>query len=222
MAAGDSKARCFMNLPSLQGAALFCVAMKRRNGIGRAEGRQSQSVLALYQVLYERYASNTSLQWQIPLYAIPAQAALFVGIAATSGLLALLLGIVAVTIGLVGAIVMRRIELTARWDRQAMDEFESRLLPGHIGLHLLHDAPFRTRLERRPLRSSQSAAKRFELWLMMKFPPSLTVMLLLIIVGAVAAGVGIERGLSSSSPVDPPFGKPRAVPAGDPVVSERS
>lgn len=190
--------------------------MKRRGGIWKAGERQGETVLAVYQVLYERYASNTSLQWQIPLYAIPAQAALFVGIAASSGFLAVLLGVVAAAIGIIGAIVMRRIELTARWDRQAMDEFESRLLPRDAGLHLLHDAQFQARLRRRPLRSSQSPARRFELWLMMKFPPSLTLMLLLITVGATAAGVGIERGLSNSPATDPPFEKPQAIPVGDP------
>jgi hypothetical protein len=179
---------------------------------GRGKQTHRPNVLAVYQVLYERYASNTSLQWQIPLYAIPAQAALFVGIAASEGFLAALLGAMAAVIGFVGAIVMRRIELTARWDRQTMDEFEARLLPQHDALRLLHDEQFRTRLERRPLQSSSSRAKRIELWLMMKFPPSLTVMLLLIVVGGVAAGVGLDKAMDGSPSPESQLEQPRAVP----------
>lgn len=108
---------------------------------------------------------------------------------------------------------MRRIELTARWDRQMMDEFEARLLPHDDALRLLHDEQFRARLERRPLRSSSSRAKRLEVWLMMKFPPSLTIMLLLIVIGGVAAGVGLDRAVHGSSSSDPMPSQPHAVPA---------
>lgn len=157
-----------------------------------------ENILGVYQALNERYASNTTLQWQIPLYAVPAQAALFVGIAASAGLLSFLLGLLAAAIGLIGAVVMRRIELTARWDRQALDHFEKRLLPEDGSLLLLHDAPFKTRLERRELRSSRSPAKQLELRLMKMFPPSLTVMVLLVTVGLFAAVVGFVHSTDGS------------------------
>src|SRR5690349_1537687 len=71
--------------------------------------------------------SNTTLQWQIPLYVVPAQVALFIGVTSTDGTVSVALGAAAALIGVVGALVMRRIELTARWDRQSLDEFEALL-----------------------------------------------------------------------------------------------
>jgi hypothetical protein len=149
--------------------------------------------VAVYQVANERYMSNTTLQWQIPLYAIPAQAALFVGVAATEGVISIVLGGVALVIGGVGAVVMRRIELTARWDRQTLDEFEEVLLPTRPVLHLMHNAPFKSRLRSKKLLSSQILPKRVELRLMRLFPPSLSLMVLLILVGLGATVLGGTR-----------------------------
>jgi len=148
----------------------------------------------IYGVLFERYASNTSLQWQIPMYVIPAQAALYVGIAAGGSDLGIFLGALACAVGLIGPIVMRRIELTARWDRQLLDEYEQRIAP-ESDLLLLHDSQFLARLNRMELRSSRKGLRRFELELMKAFPPSLTVMLIMATIGV----AGLFFGISASN-----------------------
>jgi uncharacterized membrane protein YphA (DoxX/SURF4 family) len=163
----------------------------------------SDGLLAVYNVANQRYMSNTTLQWQIPLYGIPAQAALFVGIATTTGAISVALGGVALLIGFVGAVVMRRIELTARWDRQTLDEFEQLLLPRGSSLSLMHDAPFKARLRKKRLLSSASFLKRIELRLMRLAPPSLALMVLLILVGTGASVLGMTRLHGGSSSPHP-------------------
>jgi hypothetical protein len=153
--------------------------------------RTDQNVLlGMYQVLNERYASNTTLQWQIPLYVIPAQVGLLAGIIASRHALAATLGGAALLVGVIGSIVMRRIELT---DRQKLDEFESELLHGDSPLRLLHDAQFSERLREQALRVAASRYRKTELRLMLLFPPSVTVIALMIALGALASAVGVSR-----------------------------
>jgi uncharacterized membrane protein HdeD (DUF308 family) len=151
------------------------------------------NVLAVYQALNQRYASNTTLQWQIPLYVIPAQVGLLAGIIASHHALAAALGVAALVVGIIGSIVMRRIELTARWDRQTLDDFEREILPDAHSLRLLHDAQFVDRLRERQLKSSSAGLRRIELRLMLLFPPSLMVVVLMIVLGALATAVGVSR-----------------------------
>jgi uncharacterized membrane protein HdeD (DUF308 family) len=150
-------------------------------------------LLAVYQALNQRYASNTTLQWQIPLYVIPAQVGLLAGIIASRHALAAVLGVAALVVGIIGSIVMRRIELTARWDRQKLDDFEREILPDKLSLRLLHDSQFIDRLRERQLRSSSTGFRRIELRLMLLFPPSLMVVVLMTVLGALATAVGAFR-----------------------------
>jgi hypothetical protein len=156
----------------------------------------------VYQALNARYSSNTSLQWQVPLYVLPVEAALIVGITATEGFWALGLGVIAAAIGLVGVPVMWRIESVARWDRQALDEFEAILLPAQdAGLRLMHSAHFNVRLDAKPLKMARSRfADFFEQRVLKYFPPSRTIGFLLGFVGLVALGMGIQRSSVSASP----------------------
>lgn len=136
----------------------------------------------------------------MPLYVLPVQAALIVGITATEGLWAFALGIVAASIGLVGVPVMWRIESVARWDRQALDEFEAVLLPSRdAGLRLMHSAHFNVRLNAKPLQMARTrSADLFEKRVLKYFPPSRTIGFLLASVGIVALAMGIQR--SSDAP----------------------
>lgn len=162
--------------------------------------RRRERVIPVYQALNARYSSNTSLQWQVPLYVLPVQAALIVGITATEGFWAFVLGVVAAAIGLVGVPVMWRIESVARWDRQALDEFESVLLPAHdADLRLMHSAHFNVRLNAKPLQMARSRfAGYFEQRVLKYFPPSRTIGFLLASVGVVALLMGIQRSSDSS------------------------
>ncbi|HTQ69655.1 MAG TPA: hypothetical protein VMI13_13285 [Solirubrobacteraceae bacterium] len=152
-----------------------------------------ENMLAVYQAANLRYASNTTLQWQIPLYVIPTQVGLVAGIVVSHHAIAAVLGATAFVVGLVGWIVMRRIELTARWDRQTLDDFESQMLPRDSPLRLLHDAQFSDRLRERQLKSSATGLRKLELRLMLLFPPSLMICVLMILFGALAAVVGAFR-----------------------------
>jgi hypothetical protein len=150
-------------------------------------------LVAVYGVANQRYMSNTSLQWQIPLYAVPAQVALVVGVTATEGTTSILLGSAAALIGLVAVLVMRRIELTAQWDRRALDEFEAVLLPDRPALHLMHASQFRDRVRAKPLPPSRSLLKRWEARWSLYPPPSFALMLLILTVGFAALGIAIQR-----------------------------
>lgn len=152
-------------------------------------------VIAVYQALNGRYSSNTTLQWQIPLYVLPVQAALIVGITAAEGYVALALGVVGGLLGVLGAPVMWRIESVARWDRQALDEFESVLLPSRYSfLRLMHSAHFNDRTKRKPLRMGRSRFARFiERKILRFFPPSRVISGLLVLVGLIACGVAVDR-----------------------------
>ncbi len=154
---------------------------------------EQASLLAVYEALNQRYASNTTLQWQIPLYVIPAQVGLLAGIIASHHALATVLGVAALVVGFIGSIVMRRIELTARWDRQTLDEFERQILSNDSPLRLLHDAQFADRLRERRLKSSSTGLRRLELRLMLLFPPSMMVVVLMVVLGALATAVGAFR-----------------------------
>jgi len=126
---------------------------------------------------------------------------LIVGITATEGPWALVLGIVGALIGLVSVPMMWRIESVARWDRQALDDFETVLLPAQeAGLRLMHSAHFNDRLKAKPLKMARSQfADFFEQHVLKYFPPSRTIGILLVAVGLVAVGMGIQRYSDSPS-----------------------
>ena len=157
------------------------------------EGVHDPSLLAVYATLFARCSSNSTLQWQVPAFVLASQGALLAGVLVTTGALALSLGVGSAVFGGAGALAMRRIELTARWDRELLDEYEKRLLVNDEDLRLHHDAVFPERLRLRPLSSSRSKAKRFELALLRLTPPSLIVMLLMIGLGLVCIGAGLSR-----------------------------
>jgi hypothetical protein len=104
-----------------------------------------------------------------------------------------ILGGSARVLGGVGAVAMRRIELTPRWDRQLLDEYEAVLLAHDRDLRLLHNHSFPARLRVRPLESSAGRAQAFELWLTKRVPPGLAVMLLIISLGAIGLIFGLLR-----------------------------
>src|ERR1700759_5219534 len=116
--------------------------MRRWRSGSMSHSDRDDPLAQVYLVLNSRYGSNTTLQWQVPLYVFPVQAALIVGIASSSGGLAVALGAIAAFIGAIAALVMWRIELTARLDRQTLGEFEERLLPDDPQMTLLHNAQF--------------------------------------------------------------------------------
>src|SRR5579884_429884 len=92
--------------------------------------------LAAYQVLASRYASTTQAQWQVPLLAMTAEAALLAGILATKATsIAAILSAVSVVIACIAPLATRRIELTAWWDREMLDAYEANLLPPDLRLH---------------------------------------------------------------------------------------
>jgi hypothetical protein len=150
-------------------------------------------VLAAYAVLSARYESNTTLQWQIPAYVIAIEGSLLAGVLIARGLVTVLLGSVAFILSGVGSAVMRRIELTARWDRELLDLYETRLLASEPDLQLHHGKAFRERLQLRELRSSRSRLKTIELRCLLWVPPSLSTMILIIVLGLLALAVGLAR-----------------------------
>lgn len=200
-----------------------------RRGIGRTsqveKERQErrEGVIAVYQVLNGRYGSNTTLQWQVPLYVFPVQAALIVGINAAEGPLALVLGLVAVLLGVAGAPVMWWIQWIARWDRQALDEFESVLLaPPDSDLRLMHAAKFDQRLKAKPLAMDGSRAQRLAAPYILKyFRPSRTISLLMVVVGLTAGGMGVQKWVDGTSE-DPPQDSPRSMLVRSEIVYSRT
>lgn len=160
--------------------------------IGESEN-QLQVLLAIYAVLNSRYESNTTLQWQIPIYAFTAQAALLAGLIASRGETSVGLGWLAFAVGFVGILVMRRIELTARWDRQLLSKFEDYLLGANSPWRLLHDDSFPARLDAHPLLSASSILRQVDLRLAILLPPATLVMLLMLSLGCAGVIVGYLR-----------------------------
>jgi hypothetical protein len=185
----------------------------------RAGAERRERIVAVYQALNARYSSNTTLQWQVPLYVLPVQAALIVGISGAEGSFALVLGAVGVLLGIVGAPVMWRIESVARWDRQALDEFEATLLdPRDAHLRLMHSAHFNARLKEKPLQMGRSRVARFfEQRMLKRVPPSRMISGLLILVGLLSGVMAFQRYYH---PPAPTVGKEQNIPRTIPVPRE--
>jgi len=152
-----------------------------------------ETLLAVYAVLNSRYSSNTTLQWQIPIYVFTAQAALLAGLIASKGGTAIGLGWLALAVGSVGSLVMRRIELTARWDRQLLSRYEDALLGVESPLRLLHDESFPARLRALPLASVSTRIRRADLLLALLLPPAALVMVLMLTLGGAGVAVGYVK-----------------------------
>ena len=147
-------------------------------------------LLAVYAALNSRYQSNTTLQWQIPAYIFTAQAALLAGLLASKGGTSIGLGWLAFIVGVFGPLVMRRIELTARWDRQRLSTYEDELLGADSKWRLLHDDSFPARIRAVPLTSVSTAIRRVDLLVARLLPPAAILMLLMFAVGSAALIVG--------------------------------
>jgi hypothetical protein len=174
----------------------------------QADGRLT-TLLTVYGVLHSRYESNTTLQWQIPIYVIPAEGVLLVGLLSTSSdIVRRFLGVIALALGFLGCVVMRRIELTARWDRQYLDVFEDELLKEEPQFKLLHDQSFPARLRARPLSSAHSFIRKADLAFMHLAPAGSVVMLMMALLGSLVAVLGLTH--LAPLPTSPP---PRPVPS---------
>jgi hypothetical protein len=147
-------------------------------------------MLAVYGVLNARYASNTTLQWQIPIYVFTAQAALLAGLIASKGTTSIGLGWLAFVVGTIGPFVMRRIELTARWDRKLLSTYEDTLLGKHSQWRLLHDETLPARFRLMPLTWGGQFHQHLDLFVVKFFPPGVLVMGLMFMLGCAGTLVG--------------------------------
>jgi hypothetical protein len=149
-----------------------------------------QVLLAVYAALNSRYESNTTLQWQIPAYIFTAQAALVAGLLASKGGTSVGIGWLALTVGVFGPLVMRRIELTARWDRQRLSAYEDEILGPESKWRLLHDDSFPARLRAMPLASVSTLIRRIDLVVAKVLPPAAILMLLMLVLGCASVIIG--------------------------------
>jgi hypothetical protein len=158
------------------------------------------------------------------VYAIAAQAALLAGIlAAPTGAPSWAFGVASLFVGVVGALVARRIELTGWLDREQLDVFEAEIAKGRPDLLLHHGDSFRQRLTRRGgLQSSQrTIAHRIDLKLTRFVPPGAVLAGLMLILGITGLLAGIAQSdrpaVDESRPrvtiVVTPMASPRAGPA---------
>lgn len=156
-------------------------------------GPDLQQELAAYEVLSSRYTSTTQAQWQVPLLAMTAEAALLAGILATKATsIAAVLSVVSVVIACIAPLATRRIELTAWWDREMLDAYEQRLLPE--GWRLYHSLRLFERLRRRSFDLGQTGKLReFQLRLLQWAPPSLVLNLAVIAVSCACVAVAVLR-----------------------------
>lgn len=157
---------------------------------------------AIYQVLHDRYANNALLEWQVAVYTIAAQAALLVGVlAAPTGSPTWVFGSAALVVGVVGALVARRIELTGWLDREQLDVIEAELARGRPDLLLHHGDSFRQRVTRRGgLKSSQrTALHRLDARVTRFVPPGAMLAGLMFLLGITGLAAGVAETEHTSS-----------------------
>lgn len=152
-----------------------------------------QRQLAVYQVLHSRYVSNASLQWQVAVYIIAAQAALLAGVvAAQSPPVRLTLGAADAVVGILGVFVCRRIELTAWIDREHLDQLEMIIAPGRPEFHLHHGDTFVQRLDRRGLSfSDRNFMRRLDVRIARFMRPGMGLAVLMMVLGAASLLVAV-------------------------------
>lgn len=149
------------------------------------DGVDPETLAGPYSVLFSRYQSNTDLQWRVPAFVLPVViGSLAAGISVNSAAVQVVLAFVALLAGTVGALLMRRIEMTARWDRMLLDRYEKVILRDADALELLHGASFGERRHRYEL-PSQGQLKAFIDGAAMKFEPSASVFALMLVGGIV-------------------------------------
>jgi hypothetical protein len=166
------------------------VKQRRRSATPGRETRDNRLriKLAIYQALHGRYVSNASLQWQVAVYVIAAQAALLAGTIATREAASRwALGGADLVVGLLGALVCRRIELTAWIDREHLDELEETLARDEPEFWLHHGDTFAERLDRRGLSiSERNALRRLDLRVARHVRPGVGLAVLMVVLGATA------------------------------------
>lgn len=167
----------------------------RQASVGADRHSSVQRLLAIYQVLHDRYATTTGLQWQVAVYTIAAQAALIAGIiAAPSSAVTWIFSVAALAVGVLGALTARRIELTAWLDREQLDELEADIAKDHPEWLLHHGDTFKQRLKRRGLQTAKrSRIHEFDLWLTRYVPPGSALALVMALLGLSALIAAIIR-----------------------------
>lgn len=147
--------------------------------------------LAAYQVLFARYASTTQAQWQVPFLGMTAEVALLAGILASqSRSISVTLAIVSIGIAIASPAATRRIELTAWWDRDMLDEYERKLLSPGWRLH--HTMRLHERLNVRGFNLGQSPALlQMQETLVRWAPPSLVLNLAVVAVSCACTAVAV-------------------------------
>ena len=163
--------------------------------LGDGDVQRSVVLGPVYQALMARYASNTTVVWQIPSLGLTAQAFLIGAASQISGriatefiLAAAILGIGAVTI-----LVSQRIELLCLVDRQMIDRFEAELLTGrNEHLRLLHGVDIWERERRLGLPTGRGWSSRVgRSWLLRRIRPRLFWAILQISISLTGAAVPI-------------------------------
>jgi hypothetical protein len=182
------------------------VKQRHRRSVGAPDDSLRRQ-LSIYQVLHNRYASNAGLQWQVAVYIIAAQAALLAGTIATrEATPRWALGVADLTVGVLGALVCRRIELTAWIDREHLDALEDIIARGHPELKLHHADTFVERLERRGLHiSNHGLLRRLDLQVARHVRPGVGLAVLMVVLGATALFVaGVQSAASKGSTASTP------------------
>lgn len=181
--------------------AFGMLRLRRRSAVnlppaGRNAGADPEALLTAYQVLFARYASTTQAQWQVPFLGMTAEAALLAGILASHArLISAILAIVSIVVAIACPAATRRIELTAWWDRDMLDDYERKLLPPSWRLH--HTMRLHERLGMREFKLGQTPeGLRIQGALVRLAPPSLVLNLAVAAVSSaciVVAAVTIVR-----------------------------
>jgi hypothetical protein len=151
-----------------------------------------ENLRAAYAVAYARYDTNTSQQWQVPAFTLAAQGALIAGELSAQSWISAAVGFVALLLGGVGALMTRRIEYNAKWDRELLDSYEAILLIDYPDLRLHHCLRLMRRLEMRPLVHSK-ARLSFEVEILRWVQPSFLILVLMSMTGLLSLTIGIAR-----------------------------
>jgi hypothetical protein len=190
-------------------AGQFRVNMDARERTQSGHDRHAAD-LVLYSNLFLRYDSNTDLQWRVPATVMTVESFVYLGLVTIqhNNAARWCLAILGALLAVIGAASMRRIELTALADRALLDIYESQLdfrLPT-----LPHQMRFNSRLDKlKGLQALQDVAPaaavgslpagifygssvnntigRSLVWIdrqFVKFPPSLTWFVLMVLTGA--------------------------------------
>lgn len=152
----------------------------------RKQPGDEAALLTAYEVLASRYASTTAFQWQVPAFVLAGQAGVIVAIISVGNMAgAVLLGVGSLLAAAAAAVVIRRVELTAWWDRAMLDAYEEKLLPREFRLH--HARNLDGRLRHRPFRLSGSARRQhYELRMVRYGSPSLVLVAMMFATGIVS------------------------------------